>query len=338
MERLVSTMLALYLVTAFYRTDVRAQDSPFHSYDCYKDLCVDRLQFCDDREERCKMCTPGHCLPGARTPEQCKPHCPELLKPSTTQSTTSSQTLITRLTTTPSPTSPQVNAQTDKENLTITLSTNEVALASGVLALFLLVLLVLVGATLHVAKDTRRQFQQYTRHAFGRKEALSNAEDGEALLPTPWGSSSSGGGVKTAGGHSGNSSTASTAVKTGPAPEILNPSGPSPASSNDTMGGAGPSYTARPATGPQDSPISHAFPDTGSTSSLRHHKGCDYRLMQQQPDEDDHCHGGPPPYRPRTRQQHQGAGQTQSAFCDARNDARHHDAAAYDHGTRVKSI
>lgn len=329
-------MLALYLVTAFYRTDVRARDSPFHSYDCYKDLCVDRLQFCDDREERCKMCTLGHCLPGARTPEQCKPHCPELLKPSTTQSTTSSQTLITRLTTTPSPTSPQVNAQTDKGNLTITLSTNEVALASCVLALILLVLLVLVAATLHVAKDTRRQFQQYTRHAFGR-----NAEEGDALLATPWGSSSSDRGVKSSGGHSGNSSTASTPVKTGPAPEIVNPSSPSPASSNDTMGGAGPSYTARPATGPQDSPTSRAFPDTGSTNSLHHHKGCDYRLMRQQP-EDGHCHGGPPPYqagyRPQTRQQHEGAGQSQLAFCDARDNARHHGAAAYDHGTRVKSI
>ena len=53
-----------------------ADDAGFEPYDCYRDLCVSRQQFCSDRERRCKYCLPGHCLNKNNTPKQCVPLCP----------------------------------------------------------------------------------------------------------------------------------------------------------------------------------------------------------------------------------------------------------------------
>ena len=53
-----------------------ADDSGFERYECYRDLCVSRLQFCSDRERRCKYCQPGHCVDKEKTPKACLPLCP----------------------------------------------------------------------------------------------------------------------------------------------------------------------------------------------------------------------------------------------------------------------
>ncbi|PVD37471.1 hypothetical protein C0Q70_00061 [Pomacea canaliculata] len=57
----------------------RSSSSTGVRFECFDDLCVSRLQYCSDNQQRCQYCRREHCLDPAFTPAQCRPLCPELL-------------------------------------------------------------------------------------------------------------------------------------------------------------------------------------------------------------------------------------------------------------------
>ncbi|XP_070186452.1 uncharacterized protein [Littorina saxatilis] len=70
-------MVTLLATTAPVTSD--SGDTGFERYECHRDLCVSRLQYCSDSERRCKLCQPAHCVNKDLTPKQCAPLCPGTL-------------------------------------------------------------------------------------------------------------------------------------------------------------------------------------------------------------------------------------------------------------------
>ncbi|KAL8564014.1 hypothetical protein ACOMHN_024694 [Nucella lapillus] len=274
-------------------------DGNFEPFDCYKDLCMSRRQFCSDKEQRCKDCQPGHCLDISAAPKQCRPVCPELLKSLATQSTTTSTT-----TTTTSTGAGAVSAKTNgppsgRSHSVVSIGPdvreNGIVLSPwmflvGFTALFLIILVVAVLILLVVnLKYTCRLYNRFSPRFREQGEVGSGrmVEEGQALLREGgegvgcvWGSkcsSKSGGAVSQA--------TASSAlpVKRGSTPQL----GQDSKSVQTDPVNLEPPYTAR--TSSQlclSQPRSCAVvqpatedPATGEEGVLHHLKGNDYRLL-----------------------------------------------------------
>ncbi|KAK7493318.1 hypothetical protein BaRGS_00015444 [Batillaria attramentaria] len=303
-SRIVRTVLVFCLISVGART-VRS-DEHFQSFECYKDLCVDRLMFCHEREQRCKMCTRAYCLPSARTPEQCKPHCPELLRTTTAEPTTT-QTPATR----PSiPTTVISTVLTEKlteaGDSTIVLSRETLIGAAAVVSLVILAILVLVIITLCCVNSLH---QKLGNKRSGSQESSVGLEEGQALL---WERRSSG--DKADEDKASGSSGSSTPARKDPALEIPNPS---------TVNSGRSAYTAMPESATTRQVSRTGVPDTGSTDSLHHHKGCDYRLAPLP------LSCGPPPY-------HHSQHQHRPAFPGAMTDMTV--ASPYTETTLLKSV
>ncbi|KAK7112269.1 uncharacterized protein [Littorina saxatilis] len=288
-------MVTLLATTAPVTSD--SGDTGFERYECHRDLCVSRLQYCSDSERRCKLCQPAHCVNKDLTPKQCAPLCPELLNPPTTTTTATAKTTTSTILTTLQPftshksssrqqsTSDSTrNESTEKADLLpesnkqngFFVSSGTLLLGAGILLAVLVVLVTVTVCTLFYIKDIRRRLPLSSKDTVKRGRTPETEEE-ETLL-------NSGLDRKTSSKTSGSAST----VSSQPAKPASSP-GPcqhqQQQQQNHLRGESLPPYTARPGSqlvssnGGHYSGVAPSSAVETPSDSLQHQKRHDYHLM-----------------------------------------------------------
>ncbi|XP_076459568.1 uncharacterized protein LOC143292837 [Babylonia areolata] len=271
----MSTFLFVILLLTSLSLQVTSgtdEAADFQPYDCYKDLCVRRGQFCSDSEERCKDCVAAHC--DLQTPpDQCRPWCQELLSATTT--TAGGSTTAGIIVTIKGNTTDIESARQDAPRDGILVSPWMIYV--GVLVLLVIVVAVLTLLAINVVYILRlhRRFPPAgVRRATGAAPGVVG--NGE---PGAWGPGSRSNSTGTfAGGVS-----ISTGKSSSPPPKpALTPPRGQDSKSVQTDPSFPPDFTARTASQQhlsQPHGTTVVQPTTDNGSGQRHHKGFDYHIL-----------------------------------------------------------